>query len=63
MTPLDKQIRREVLIEEKPYTLSIDPHGMKLTEKGKRNGLSFNWIELVNGDAGLAAALRASVNG
>jgi len=61
MTPLDKQIRREVLIEEKPYTLSIDPDGLKLTEKGKRNGVSFKWAELVNGDAGLAAALQASV--
>ncbi len=62
MTPLDKIIRREVLIDEKPYTLSIDPDGLKLTEKGKRNGLSLRWAELVNGDAGLAAALQAFVS-
>lgn len=62
MTPLDKIIRREVLIDEKPYTLSIDPDGLKLTEKGKRNGLSLRWAELVTGDAGLAAALQASVS-
>lgn len=62
MTPLDKIIRREVLIDEKPYTLSIDPDGLKLTEKGKRNGLSLRWAELVNGDASLTAALQASVS-
>ena len=61
MTPLDKPLRRELLIGEKPYTLAIDADGLKLTEKGKRNGVSFKWSDLVNGDAGLVAALQASV--
>lgn len=61
MTPLDKPLRRELLIDDRAYTLAIDPDGLKLTEKGKRNGLVLSWRDLVNGDAALAAALRASV--
>ncbi|MGO1068718.1 hypothetical protein [Lysobacter sp. CA199] len=60
MTRLDKPIRREVEIEGKLYTLAIDPQGLKLTEKGRRNGLNLNWSDLASGDAALAAALQAS---
>lgn len=59
-TPLDKPVRRELLVDDKPYTLTIDPDGLKLVEKGRRNGLSLAWADLVNGDAALAAALHAS---
>lgn len=59
-TPLDKPVRRELLVDDRPYTLTIDPDGLKLVEKGRRNGLSLAWAELVNGDAALAAALQAS---
>ncbi len=59
-TPLDKPLRREVPIGETLYTLTIDPSGLKLVEKGKRKGLSLAWADLVNGDAALAAALRAA---
>lgn len=61
MTPLDKPLRREVLIGEESYTLTIDPEGMKLVPKGKRNGLTLKWTDLVNGDAALATALQASL--
>ncbi len=61
MTPLDKPVRREVQIGEEAYTLTIDPAGLKLVPKGKRNGLSLKWTELVNGDAALATALQASL--
>ena len=60
MTRLDKLLRREIAIGDTAYTLSIDPDGMKLVEKGKRKGLELKWDALVNGDAGLAAALQAS---
>ncbi len=59
-TPLEKPIRRELSIEERPYTLTLTATGMKPVQKGKRNGLSLAWIDLVNGDAALAAALQAS---
>ncbi|NWF32663.1 hypothetical protein HH110_06355 [Stenotrophomonas sp. SAM-B] len=62
MTPLDKPLRREVQIGDESYTLTIDPEGMKLVPKGKRNGLTLKWTELVNGDAALATALQASVS-
>jgi len=61
MTPLDKPLRREVLVGEQSYTLTIDPEGLKLVQKGKRKGLSLRWTDLVSGDAALAAALQASV--
>lgn len=61
MTPLDKPLRREVVVGETHYTLMIDPDGLKLTEKGKRRGVELQWKDLVSGDAGLAAALQASV--
>jgi len=60
-TPLDHPLRREVTIGRKPYTLTIDPEGLKLTEKGRRKGIELTWESLANGDAGLAAALQASV--
>jgi hypothetical protein len=62
MTPLDKPLRREVQIGEEAYTLTIDPEGLKLVPKGKRNGLTLKWTELVNGDAALATALQASLS-
>lgn len=61
MTPLDKPLRRELEIEGKPYTLTIDPQHLKLVEKGRRNGVDLAWTDLVNGDAALAAALQASL--
>lgn len=61
MTPLDKPLRRELLLNDVAYTLVIDPVGLKLTEKGRRRGVELRWTELVSGDAGLAAALHASV--
>jgi hypothetical protein len=60
-TALDKPLRREILIEDRAYTLPIDPNGLKLVEKGRRNGTELAWRDLVNGDAALATALQASV--
>ncbi|HEY1035991.1 MAG TPA: hypothetical protein VGE09_13515 [Pseudoxanthomonas sp.] len=59
-TPLDKPLRREVTVNDKAYTLTIDPGGLKLVEKGRRNGVELQWKDLLSGDAGLAAALQAS---
>ena len=61
MTPLDKPLRRELDIEGKPYTLTVDPQHLKLVEKGRRNGIELAWTDLVNGDAALATALQASL--
>ncbi|MEB1529971.1 hypothetical protein [Xanthomonas sp. WHRI 7945] len=61
MTPLDKPLPRELEIDGTTYTLTIDPDGLKLTEKGRRKGLALRWSELVSGDAALATALQASL--
>ena len=61
MTPLDKPLRREVDIDGKPHTLTLDPEGLKLVPKGKRKGVSLRWQDLVSGDAALATALQASL--
>lgn len=61
MTPLDKPIKRELLLDKQAYTLTIDPEGLKLVRKGKRKGLVLRWQELVSGDVALATALQASL--
>lgn len=61
MTPLEKPLRREVRIDGQPYTLTIDPEGLKLVPKGKRKGVELRWTELTSGDAALATALQASL--
>ncbi len=61
MTPLDKPLRRELLIEGRAYTLTVDPTGLKLARKGRRKGIELEWDALVNGDAALAVALQASI--
>lgn len=62
-TKLDKPIRREIVIEDKPYTLTIDGDGLKVVEKGRRNGQELRWKDLVSGDTALSAALSASTGG
>ncbi|WP_424680879.1 hypothetical protein [Frateuria sp. YIM B11624] len=61
MTPLDKPLKRELMIGEVAYTLVLDPDGLKLTEKGHRRGVALRWKDLVSGDAALATALNASL--
>jgi hypothetical protein len=60
-TKLEKALKREIQIGEQPYMLTIDPQGLKLVPKGKRNGLELAWSALISGDAALATALNASV--
>lgn len=62
-TKLEKPLKREVMIGEQAYMLTISPEGLKLVVKGKRNGLELAWKALVSGDAALASALNASVGG
>lgn len=61
MTPLDKPLKRSIEISGKTYTVIVDPDGIKLNEKGRRKGIELTWIDMVSGDAGIAAALQASL--
>jgi hypothetical protein len=60
-TRLDKTLKRELSVNGHAYIVAISPEGLKLTLKGRRNGLEFKWDALISGDAALAAALSASI--
>jgi hypothetical protein len=61
MTPLHSTLKRAVDINGREYVLTLTPDHLRLTLKGKRNGVDLAWADLVNGEAALAIALRASV--
>lgn len=62
-TRLEKPLKRELDIDGEPYILTISPEGLKLTLKGKRKGQELQWTDLVSGEAALATALNASLEG
>jgi hypothetical protein len=55
-TKLNKQLKREIEVDGKPYMVALSPEGLKLTEKGKRLGKEITWKELVGGDAASSGA-------
>jgi hypothetical protein len=59
---LDKTIKRELELDGKVYTVAIAPDGIKVTEKGRRNGQEMSWRTLISGDASLAHDLNISVD-
>ncbi len=61
MTPLHSTLKRALTIDGREYVLSLTPDALKLTLKGKRNGVELPWAQLVNGEAALAVALHASL--
>ena len=61
-TKLDKAIKRELVLGDKTYTITIAPDGLKVVEKGKRNGKELSWSSIVSGDAELNENLKISVD-
>ena len=61
-TKLDKAIKRELVHGDKTYTITIAPGGVKVVEKGKRNGKELSWASIISGDAQLNENLRISVD-
>jgi hypothetical protein len=61
-TKLEKTLKRELDIDGKPYTITISPEGVKVVEKGKRNGQELSWRSIVSGDAKLAEDLTISLD-
>ena len=47
-TKLDRPLKREIVIDEKPYTLTIDARGLKLVEKGRRYGQEVSWKQILS---------------
>jgi hypothetical protein len=60
-TRLEKPLKRQIDIKGMPYIVTITPEGMKLTEKGKRNGQQLVWADLASGQTALAVAFTASL--
>jgi hypothetical protein len=61
-TVLDKELKRQITVDELDYTVAIDPDGIRLTGKGKRKPeVQLRWHDLVSGDAAMAVALNASL--
>jgi hypothetical protein len=60
-TRLEKELRREILVDGASYTLTLSPEGFRLTEKGRRKGQALRWQDLLSGDAALSQALYASL--
>ena len=61
-TRLDKAIKRELVQGDKTYTVTIAPDGIKVVEKGKRNGREIAWTSIISGDAMLNESLKLSVD-
>jgi hypothetical protein len=50
-TPLDKTLKRAITINEQAYVAAISPAGIKLTLKGRRNGVEMSWNTLLTNAA------------
>ena len=61
-TKLDQPLKREIIVDGEPYTLTIAPEGLKLVPKGTRTGPELSWKDLLSGQAGLASAMSASLD-
>ena len=61
-TKLDKPLKREIVVDGEPYTLTISPEGLKLVPKAKRIGHELTWKDVLGGQAELAAAMKASLD-
>jgi hypothetical protein len=61
-TKLDKTLKRELEIDGQFYMVAISPEGLKVTVKGRRNGIELSWKDLVSGQAALSTALNASLD-
>jgi len=55
-TKLEKPLKRELLVNDAPYMLTIAPEGLKLVPKGKRNGLELTWKSILGDQAGSASS-------
>jgi hypothetical protein len=47
VTKLDRPLRREIEIDSRPYTLVLGPYKLKLTPKGRRQGIEVPWPALL----------------
>jgi hypothetical protein len=60
-TPLHSTLKRSLTIKGREYVVTLTSELLKVTLKGKRNGVELAWADIASGDAALAVALNASV--
>jgi hypothetical protein len=60
-TKLDHALKRELMIGDAAYTITLTYEGFTLALKGRRKGLEIQWADLVSGEAALATALNATL--
>lgn len=48
---LEKTLKREIVLDGEPYTVTVSPEGVKLVAKGFRKGVERTWRELLDGAA------------
>lgn len=60
-TKLDKELKREIDVDGKHYTVTISPGGLKIAEKGHRKGQELTWKQILSGEAALTGDLAQSV--
>lgn len=59
VTKLDRPVRRELRIGEKPYVITISHDRLRVAVKGRRKGRELFWEDLV-GDEDAAARTHAA---
>ncbi len=60
-TKLEKDLKREIDVDGKHYTVTISPGGLKIAEKGHRKGHELTWKQILSGDGALTSDLAKSV--
>ena len=49
-TKLEKELKREIDVDGKHYTVTISPAGLKIAEKGHRKGHELTWKQVLSSD-------------
>jgi hypothetical protein len=62
-TKLEKELKREIDVDGKHYTVTISPAGLKIAEKGHRKGHELSWKQVLTSDQDLSQNLGKSLEG
>lgn len=61
-TKLDKALKREVDINGVAHMVTLGPDGIKIVQKGRRNGTELTWEQMLRGDVTMTQDLKDSVD-
>jgi hypothetical protein len=60
-TKLEKELKREIDVDGKHYTVTISPAGLKIAEKGHRKGHELTWKQVLSSEQELSQNLSKSL--